>query len=541
MFKNKIFQDLICQKKLIIKYDNFNRPIFTPENDEGYIEYKLRLDYIDDSKINKLITQMKYRLNEGKIETGKFMAYYFLGIDNDGTIGLINQEALNKTITIIETIASKSNAEIYSIESIQFSEDRNIASVCIRKRYNDSYINEYRIGMLGPSNHGKTTCIGFLTYNEKDNGNGLGRMAVFKHIHEQNTGITSSIKHDILGFKNNIVNNYKSNTTWDKIVEDCDKIISIFDLPGSSKYTKTTIFGISALKLDVHIIVISIPDCYDNENIIFPNNLISLFEMSFYFKIPIFVLFTKLDLVNKQQENNLVNYINNNLFEKFNKKLTYYENINNNDVPYLSISNVTSINYDKFINFLYYASQIKLNHRIISENNKIDFMIYDVINIREVGYIVSGICINGSIKVGDELFIGPVYGKFYSVSIISIKKKQIDSNIIYTNESGSIEIKLKNNHFQIDKHMNILDEQSISKLVDHISIKTNMINYLSIGHQYMLYIDNLIEPVIFHSINKDNNCIFKFVKTHKFYIRNNSKCIIKNNINPNLNIYGFSI
>lgn len=555
MFKNKIFRDLISQRNLIVKYDEFNTPIFTPEDDEGYIEYKLRLDHIDNSKFDRLVTQMIYRLNEGKLSTGKYIAYYFLGVDDYGTVGLINQEVLNKTIDVLETIVSKSSAEVHSIECIQINRDRYVAAVHIRKCCNDRYINEYRIAILGASNHGKTTCIGFLTYSEKDNGNGSGRIAIFKHTHEQNTGITSSIKHDILGFKNNVVNNYKSNTfsTWDKIVGGSDGIVSIFDLPGSPKYMRTTIFGISALRVDLHTIVISIADCYYCEKIFIPSGTTSLIEMSIYFNIPIFILFTKLDLVTREQEVALVNYLNN-LFKIFNKRLVYYDDLNNcsDGIPYLSVSNVTGKNYDKFIHFLNKVSQIKSNIKNIIPINKgkIDFMIYDVINIREIGYIVSGISISGSIRVGDRLFVGPISGQLYPISIKSVRKKQIESNIIFPGESGSIEIRLKVDgtqtkynleNIEIEKYMNILDERSSDYLADHIYIKSDMIKNLSAGHQYMMYMDNLIEAVILSgTISNENVGIFKFVRGQKLYVRIGSKCIIKSDPSSDLYIYGTS-
>ena len=93
MFQNKIFNDIVNQHHLIVKYDA-NKPVFKPEDDEGYIEYKLRLDHIDKQKIDKMTTQMIYRLNEGKLLTGKYVAYYLIGVDDDGTTGYINKDIL---------------------------------------------------------------------------------------------------------------------------------------------------------------------------------------------------------------------------------------------------------------------------------------------------------------------------------------------------------------------------------------------------------------------------------------------------------------
>ena len=53
-----------------------------PEIEEGNIEYKLKLD--NRNKIEKLATQMNWRLIEGYNMYNKHEAIYYLGITNDG-------------------------------------------------------------------------------------------------------------------------------------------------------------------------------------------------------------------------------------------------------------------------------------------------------------------------------------------------------------------------------------------------------------------------------------------------------------------------
>ena len=47
---------------------------------------------------------------------------------------------------------------------------------------------------------GKSTLLGVLTQGELDNGRGKARLNLFRHLHEIQSGRTSSISHGILGF-----------------------------------------------------------------------------------------------------------------------------------------------------------------------------------------------------------------------------------------------------------------------------------------------------------------------------------------------------
>ena len=47
---------------------------------------------------------------------------------------------------------------------------------------------------------GKSTLLGVLTHGELDNGRGTARQKLFRHKHEMESGRTSSVGNDILGF-----------------------------------------------------------------------------------------------------------------------------------------------------------------------------------------------------------------------------------------------------------------------------------------------------------------------------------------------------
>lgn len=61
---------------------------------------------------------------------------------------------------------------------------------------------DLRLAVLGNVDAGKSTLLGVLTHSELDNGHGRSRLNLFRHLHEIQSGRTSSISHEILGFDN---------------------------------------------------------------------------------------------------------------------------------------------------------------------------------------------------------------------------------------------------------------------------------------------------------------------------------------------------
>ena len=59
---------------------------------------------------------------------------------------------------------------------------------------------DIRVAVLGNMEVGKSTLLGVLTHSEYDNGRGKARLNLFRHLHEIQSGRTSSISHEIMGF-----------------------------------------------------------------------------------------------------------------------------------------------------------------------------------------------------------------------------------------------------------------------------------------------------------------------------------------------------
>ena len=70
----------------------------------------------------------------------------------------------------------------------------------------NSYVFQFidlKLAVLGNVDVGKSTLLGVLTQGELDNGRGRARLNLFRHLHEIQSGRTSSISYEILGFDGN--------------------------------------------------------------------------------------------------------------------------------------------------------------------------------------------------------------------------------------------------------------------------------------------------------------------------------------------------
>lgn len=62
--------------------------------------------------------------------------------------------------------------------------------------------NQKRNTYLFPVDAGKSSLLGVLVKNELDDGRGKARVSLFRHQHEKDTGRTSSVGMEIMGFDN---------------------------------------------------------------------------------------------------------------------------------------------------------------------------------------------------------------------------------------------------------------------------------------------------------------------------------------------------
>lgn len=509
--------------------------IIPQEVERGNIEYKLRLNDKDCLSLEKMTSQMLWRMNEGKKLYGRCEAYYYLGIEDDGVVGDITEETLDNSTRIIKNVANNCFASVTNVDKIKISEDRYVAEITIQKLSDNLVVEEFRTCVLGASGHGKTTILGNLIYHQNDDENGLSRMLILNYDHEKNTGITSSVKHNIIGFKEGKLINFKSQriSTWESIVTSSDKIISLFDLPGSVKYIRTLLFGILTTKPHFITIVISPTDC--EGNVLSFESMLGI-KIACLINIPFLIIFNKSDKLEASDVlvKNTKDMIDMHKHDKC--IVTEYKNnefkFDKNVIPYIHLSNIEGkSNLTTLCSCMHgFTVYIKKNIHI-EENKKItEFFINNIYNIPDNGMIVSGILYGGTININDGYLIGPVDDKFYPVNVRTIHKKQLSCKSLYTDESGSLELKLSSD-IEVTKHMVIVNDYVDKNIYNNvcsvkIDNKVQDIKELRTGGKYLLYSGNLIESVIIESVT-ENVINLKFNKMSNKYMKKGTICFLR--------------
>lgn len=200
---------------------------------------------------------MKWRLQEGRGE-----AVYQIGVEDNGLLVGLAEEEMRASLKTLHRMAEKVGADITVLREREVDYDsdtpRKITEVLVRKVPDNQQFLDLRVAVLGNVDSGKSTLLGVLTQGELDNGRGRARLNLFRHLHEIQSGRTSSISFEILGFnsKGEVVN-YSDSRTAEQICESSSKMITFIDLAGHHKYLHTTIFGLTSYCPDCALLLVS--------------------------------------------------------------------------------------------------------------------------------------------------------------------------------------------------------------------------------------------------------------------------------------------
>jgi GTPase len=531
--------------------------VVKPENDDGNIEYKRKLTGLSDSRILHLITQMKWRLSEGNNR-----AIYLIGIDDDGTLYQMTDDEMAESIDTFKKITIAAECDIVGLHKITAEEDGiggTYLKIEIEKRYN--MCPEIRIALVGESGSGKSTLMSSLLYDNLDDGKGESRKLINKHLHEIESGLTSSIVYDYIGISTEgKFLNYRNSKSKDEIIKKSIKLVTFMDLPGKDKYLKTTLYGLLAYRPHhIFYVVDSADSVYKKDSYI--NTLNTT-------QIPWTLIITKLPLDKPYSISDIdfTEYVINSVKEP-SLKQDYSMGSSDGSVKnyYIPTCNITGRGIDTLKHYIINDIKIKQyddlsekNESIDQQNDDVEFMINEVYDIKDVGTVVGGILLKGKIVSGSNLYLNRAGIPVRVRSIHRHQKPQKDL-LCDTSASMMLEMDAKDIH-NVDKHSWLYSNPEFKKcFVNSFSAKlfvqTNgekIMDLMTMAKGVnMLYINNLIQPVKILSYSDEakgnfdgrahvnESCIIKFdnednygiirtnvLQSTHFYIKTNSNDVL---------------
>ena len=409
---------------------------YPKENEIGKVEYKLMISDKDENRLQTLATQMKYRLEEGGGE-----AFYIIGVSDNGDVLGISKEEMDKSIEILEKIASAVNAKIVHKRIVEVKKDKYIAELLIRL-YKEKIPVQVNVAVMGHVNAGKSTLTGALVFGKLDDGNGTLRALVARHVHEVLTGRTSSITLRLIGFddKGSIVNwGLRDPLDEAEVTIKSSKIVRLIDLGGHERYLRTTLKGLLGYEVNYVMLVVGTDDglsAMGKEHLAIASIL----------RFPIFIVITKIDKYDEKRVQEVVKEIRNVLkipgINRLAIEVESEEDLLNavlamrtkRVVPIFKVSNVTGQGLDLLMKFLNMLPPVP---QVVDNSNQPPLVYIDEIyNVTGVGTVVLGSVIRGQIKANDSYYIGPT--KLGEFKLVKIKSIQLNRVFVDSVNAGSI-------------------------------------------------------------------------------------------------------
>lgn len=500
------------------------------ECDTGNTEYKWKLIGLDNDRFEKLVSQLKYRIIEGGGE-----AFYLIGIKDDGTFAPLDDDQYQESVDNLEKMAKRITCEKYEITKKKV-DNGWIGEFLIREiNTNNNYV-DVKIAVAGSVDCGKSTLIGTITRGVLDNGRGINRMYVFNYKHEIDSGRTTSVGHQILGFdtKGNVINekDKQKPMQWPEIVRESNKIISFYDMAGHEKYLRTTIEGLGTVHPDYCLIIVG-------ANMGITQMTKEHMALCLSLKIPFAFVITKIDMAPKnileETTTKVIQLIKHPGVRKIPYQIKTEDDVINaaknitceNIVPMFFVSNVTGENLDKFKKWLHLIPVRSDYSKTI--NQPIEFIIDSNYLVNGVGVVVGGFLKAGKLNVGDKVLLGPnSLGEYQQTQIRSIHVKRVNVQTAYPGHYTCVAIKnvlrnsIKKGMILIDPKMEKLAVREFKAMIHIVSSHSTTIKP---GYSPFLHIENIRQSVrimeILEKVNDNNDST-----ENKMILRSGDKAIV---------------
>lgn len=403
---------------------------------------KLALVSPNGEQYDLLLRQLRERMDEGCGET-----IYVLGVGSDGGDYGLNESDMEASVATVRSMCEQIEADLILLRE-RSEAGGQVRDYLIRRQVGEADFLEVRVAVVGNVDAGKSTLLGVLTHGELDNGRGFARQKLFRHKHEMESGRTSSVGNDILGFdqEGQVVNkpdSHGGSLDWTKICEKSSKVITFIDLAGHEKYLKTTVFGMTGHLPDFCMLMIG-----SNAGIVGMTK--EHLGLALALNVPVFVVVTKIDMcpANILQETlKLLQKILKSpgcrkipvLVQNKDDVIVTASNFSSERIcPIFQISNVTGENMDllkMFLNLLSSRSSFK-------DHEPAEFQIDDTYSVPGVGTVVSGTTLRGLIRLNDTLLLGPdPLGAFLPITVKSIHRKRMPVKEVRGGQTASFALK----------------------------------------------------------------------------------------------------
>ncbi|PSS12910.1 hypothetical protein M430DRAFT_105788 [Amorphotheca resinae ATCC 22711] len=415
---------------------------------------ELLLDNSEET-LAKLVHVLENRMDEGHGET-----VFEIGFENNGESMALTKEDWDVALKRLVLAAQKVRADCRVLltkgvggeaegEAVAGEKGKECSGKVLIRQHPATVeeVIETRIAVVGNVDAGKSTMLGVLVKGGLDDGRGKARVNLFRHKHEIESGRTSSVGMEIMGFDTmgRVVTSDVPGRklSWEEIGKRSAKVISFTDLAGHERYLRTTVFGLLSSSPNYCLLMVAAN-----------NGLIGMSKehlgIALALNVPVMVVITKIDICPPQILEQTIQQVTRILKSPGARKIPIFiknreecintatQFVSQRICPIFQVSNVTGESLDLVREFL----NILPHHGHYDAEAPFEFHVNDTFSVPFVGTVVSGVIKSGVIHAGDTVLIGPdSLGQFTTTSIRSIERKRIPVPAASAGQSASFALK----------------------------------------------------------------------------------------------------
>jgi len=355
-------------------------------------------------------------------------------------------------LELLTSLAAQMNLSLQNLRTADGKID-----LLLRRNTTEKDFIEIRVAVIGNVDAGKSTVLGVLTHAELDNGRGHARQKLFRHRHELESGRTSAVGSEILGFDDSgaVVNkaSHQSashplssvalNTLWQRVCQKSSKVITFVDLAGHEKYLKTTVFGMTGHLPDFCMLIVG-----SNQGVVGMSK--EHLGLALALNVPVFVVVTKIDMCPANVLENTMKTLKKILKSPACRKMPLDIHDGNDVVmaahnfssericPIFRISNVTGENLDLLKSFLNLLTSRSSSLKNVGSGNRsstalqdqqgtrVEVLLDDSFSVAGVGTVLSGTVLSGVLRQNSSLMFGPdSMGKFVQAEVRTLQRRRL--------------------------------------------------------------------------------------------------------------------